>query len=165
MRKELFRVRKINSRLIRITDVADTHMYLVLGDNKAALLDTGVGVGDLRALVEKLTDKPVTVLITHGHIDHAMGAGQFEKAHMNPKDHDLFIEHSDPDMRIRNIHGELFGPKNPETAFVMAEMLSVISSIYLFAIVMGLITALPVYADNTYVQTSSDEYEAPLIIT
>ena len=47
----------------------------------------------------------------------------------------------------------------------IATTVSVISSIYLFAIVMGLITALPVYADNTYVQTSSDEYEAPLIIT
>ena len=37
--------------------------------------------------------------------------------------------------------------------------------ICLLAIVMVLITALPVYADNTYVQTSSDEYETPLIIT
>ena len=124
MRKGFFHVEEINSRLIRITDVADTHMYLVLGDNESALLDTGVGVGDLRDLVKKLTDKPVKVLITHGHIDHAMGAGQFEKVYMNKKDHDLYIEHSDPDMRVRYIHGVLFGdPENPETAFVTKEML------------------------------------------
>ena len=46
MRKDFFCVVEINSRLIRITDVADTHMYLVLGDNESALLDTGVGVGE-----------------------------------------------------------------------------------------------------------------------
>lgn len=37
--------------------------------------------------------------------------------------------------------------------------------ICLFAIVMVLITALPVFADSTYVQTGGDEYETPLIIT
>ena len=76
--KALFRVEEINPCLVRITDVADTHFYLIRGDRKAALLDTGVGCGDLRSLVERLTDKPLIVLITHGHIDHAMGAGQFE---------------------------------------------------------------------------------------
>lgn len=63
--------------LTRIWDVARTAMYLVEGTEKAVLLDTGVGVGDLKELVGELTDKPVTVLVTHGHVDHAMGAAGF----------------------------------------------------------------------------------------
>jgi glyoxylase-like metal-dependent hydrolase (beta-lactamase superfamily II) len=44
--------------------------YLALGEERAALIDTGYGMGDMRGLVELLTDLPVTVVITHTHIDH-----------------------------------------------------------------------------------------------
>ncbi len=80
--------------LTRIWDVAHTAMYLVEGTKKAVLVDTGVGVGDLKAFVEQLTDKPITVLITHGHVDHAMGAGPFERVYMSPLDKEVYLEHS-----------------------------------------------------------------------
>jgi len=44
--------------------------YLALGKEKAALIDTGYGMSDMRGLVELLTDLPVTVVITHTHVDH-----------------------------------------------------------------------------------------------
>lgn len=80
--------------LTRIWDIAHTAMYLVEGREKAILIDTGAGVGDLRACVAQLTDKPLTVLITHGHVDHAMGAGQFERVYMSPLDEAVYCEHS-----------------------------------------------------------------------
>jgi hydroxyacylglutathione hydrolase len=46
------------------------NMYLLEGREKALLIDTGWGAGNLRALVEKLTSKPVIVTNTHGHLDH-----------------------------------------------------------------------------------------------
>ena len=61
-------------------------MYLVEGRDQAALIDTGSGLGFLKAYVEKLTDKPILVLLTHGHVDHAMGAGEFETVYMNRAD-------------------------------------------------------------------------------
>ena len=61
-------------------------MYLAQGQERAVLMDTSVGIRGLRALVEELTDKPVTVLISHGHPDHAMGVGEFETAYMNHQD-------------------------------------------------------------------------------
>lgn len=89
-----YRVEALRPGLTRIWDVAGTAMYLVEGTEKAALLDTGVGVGDLKALVDSLTDKPVTVLLTHGHVDHAMGAGGFEDVRMSPLDLEIYREHS-----------------------------------------------------------------------
>ena len=40
----------------------ETHCYLLLGKERALLIDTGLGVGDLRAQVEQLTDLPVYAL-------------------------------------------------------------------------------------------------------
>ncbi|MBN1316882.1 MAG: MBL fold metallo-hydrolase [Anaerolineales bacterium] len=44
--------------------------YLVTGDDKAVLIDTGMGIGNIRAEVERLTDRPVVVVNTHAHFDH-----------------------------------------------------------------------------------------------
>lgn len=80
--------------MTRIWDVARTAMYLVEGEDRAILIDTGVGVGDLKPVVDGLTGKPVTVLLTHGHVDHAMGALGFEDVYISPLDQDVFRDHS-----------------------------------------------------------------------
>ena len=51
---------------------------LVIGDNKAALIDTGCGIGDLRQAVKEITDKPVLVINTHTHTDHIGSNRQFK---------------------------------------------------------------------------------------
>jgi glyoxylase-like metal-dependent hydrolase (beta-lactamase superfamily II) len=55
------------------------YMYLLEGNEKALLLDTGYGAGNLRAFVERLTDKPILVANTHYHPDHSAGNGEFEE--------------------------------------------------------------------------------------
>ncbi len=44
--------------------------YLVLGSKKALLFDTGMGISNIKAVVEKLTALPVSVLNSHTHNDH-----------------------------------------------------------------------------------------------
>lgn len=51
----------------------NVNCYLLIGQEKAMLIDTAYGEGDLRYLVEQLTDLPVTVVNTHGHFDHTGG--------------------------------------------------------------------------------------------
>ena len=53
--------------------------YLILGQDTAVLFDTGNGIGNIKAVVDQLTDKPVTVLNSHTHFDHIGGNFQFDK--------------------------------------------------------------------------------------
>lgn len=56
--------------------------YLIEGETGALLFDSGMGIGNMRALVESLTDKPITLVCSHSHFDHVGGAWQFDGSHM-----------------------------------------------------------------------------------
>jgi glyoxylase-like metal-dependent hydrolase (beta-lactamase superfamily II) len=83
-----FKTEKVSERITRIYAFSSELMYLVEGEERAALLDSGSGIGFVRPLVEQLTQKPVIVLLTHGHVDHAMGASEFppENVYINKED-------------------------------------------------------------------------------
>ena len=61
-------------------------MFLLVGSEKSMLIDTGIGIGDLKAAVRAITDKPLIVVLTHNHGDHAGNARQFDEIWLNPKD-------------------------------------------------------------------------------
>jgi len=70
------------------------YMYLLVGNEKALLVDSGYGLLDLNAVVKTITDKPVICVCTHGHLDHAPGACQFEDAYLHSKDFDVYKQHT-----------------------------------------------------------------------
>src|SRR4051812_29998104 len=55
----------------------ETLATLIIGREKAALIDTGCGIGDLRKAVRAVTDKPIVVVNTHTHTDHIGSNHQF----------------------------------------------------------------------------------------
>lgn len=65
-----------------ITNRWQNFMYLLIGQEKALLIDTGYGEGNLREFVEQITKKPVIVLNTHGHFDHTGGNAWWPEAWM-----------------------------------------------------------------------------------
>jgi glyoxylase-like metal-dependent hydrolase (beta-lactamase superfamily II) len=51
--------------------------YLIIGDKRALLFDSGLGMGHLAEVVHKLTSLPVIVLNSHTHFDHVGGSYEF----------------------------------------------------------------------------------------
>ena len=64
-------------------------LFLIVGDSRALLIDTGTATFDLPALIGCLTPLPVDVALTHGHMDHAGGMGWFHRVHLHPADFHL----------------------------------------------------------------------------
>ncbi len=83
---DLFKHEWLKNEIIRIYDASDTIIYLIIGKEKAALIDTGYGLGDLNKYVKQFIDLPIIALMTHAHRDHAMGSVQFE-SYLNPLDY------------------------------------------------------------------------------
>lgn len=96
---EAFRSEYVTENIIRIRDVMDVAMYLVIGKEKACLLDTGCGLGDLANYVNTLCDKPLIVVLTHGHFDHTGGAAAFADVYLHPKDEAVYQKHNAPAYR------------------------------------------------------------------
>jgi glyoxylase-like metal-dependent hydrolase (beta-lactamase superfamily II) len=53
--------------------------YLVVGNKRAVQIDTGMGIGNVKKEIERLTDLPVTVVNTHAHSDHVGDNHRFEE--------------------------------------------------------------------------------------
>lgn len=96
---EYYQYEKITADVTKITDLAGVAAFLVEGKEKAALLDTCSGVGDLKSVVERLTTLPLIVICTHGHVDHAGGTYDFEPVYLSNKDYELAKRHTTLEMR------------------------------------------------------------------
>ena len=67
-----------------------TTMYLIEGKDKAMLIDTGTKCEKLNEVIRKITQKPLVVVITHMHGDHAGNMDQFNEIYMHAADTVLF---------------------------------------------------------------------------
>lgn len=56
----------------------ETISYLILGQKRALLFDTGMGISDLKSVTSELTRLPIAVLNSHTHDDHVGDNWQFE---------------------------------------------------------------------------------------
>lgn len=87
--KSWFKVKQVADKVWRIDDNGGDFMYLVEGDEKALLIDTGRGYADLLAYIKSITKLPLMVVNTHGHHDHACGNFQFKQVYAHPNDFNL----------------------------------------------------------------------------
>ncbi len=53
--------------------------FLILGKERALMWDSGLGIFNTRALAEKITDLPITLLNSHEHPDHIGGNYRFDE--------------------------------------------------------------------------------------
>lgn len=97
--ESIYTVRELEPGFFRIGN-SGVFMDLIVGSHHALLFDTGYGFGELKALVREITDKPLYVVNSHGHVDHACGNAQFGGAYIHPDDMELCREHNTPEFRL-----------------------------------------------------------------
>jgi hydroxyacylglutathione hydrolase len=114
-----FTVKEIAQKVWRIDDHGGDNMYLVEGDQKALLIDTGTGVADLTTLIKSITNLPVIVVNTHGHPDHVGGNFQFTEVYAQPQDNELIVRFSSEVNHQNSVQSTL--AKNPEFKSVLLE--------------------------------------------
>ena len=112
---QYYSAEKLNTHMTAIRSLTGEIMYLIEGKEKAVLVDTCLGVGHLRRFVETLTEKPITVILTHGHVDHALGAPEFDEVYMNSADKAIYEAMSPLEERKGYIQANL-GGKLPDFA-------------------------------------------------
>ena len=105
MEKELY-IREMRPGIYLMDEAHETTGYLVVGEEKACVIDTMNGYNDLHRAVRELTDKPLVVVNTHGHPDHIFGNMYFDHAYLHPADLPL---------------AKMFTADNPEFAAYCAE--------------------------------------------
>ena len=79
--KDWFSVEKIDDDTFAISEYKhweETHCYLLIGDTQAILIDTGLGIANIKHVVESITSLPILVVTTHSHWDHIGGHRYFE---------------------------------------------------------------------------------------
>lgn len=108
---ERIRVTQINPHVYLMDDAGEATGYLVVGEEKALVIDTMNGYEDVNAVVKSITPLPVIVVNTHGHCDHIYGNLYFDHAYIHPADMKLAYEHSHFDEFLKNC--EKYGLKMP----------------------------------------------------
>lgn len=87
-------VTEIAPRTWCLSEFRLVNAFLIEGEERAALVDTGCGIGDLAREVRELTDKPLIILLTHTHFDHDGGIYEFPgvTVYVNPLDGERIAE-------------------------------------------------------------------------
>jgi glyoxylase-like metal-dependent hydrolase (beta-lactamase superfamily II) len=75
---EWFAVQRLREGVYLVGEPMHVNSYLIVGSRRAVLLDTGMGIGDIRACVRDVTDRPVLVVNSHYHFDHVGGNHLFD---------------------------------------------------------------------------------------
>lgn len=84
-----FTIEEINDKTFAISEYGQSekvHSYLLLGNKYALLIDTGLGIGNIKNQVDKLTSLPVKVVTTHAHWDHIGGHKHFKDIYVHQDD-------------------------------------------------------------------------------
>jgi len=79
-------IEELQPGLFAIDDRKENSMYLVVGEKKALLIDTGIMEENIMPVIRSLTGKPIELALTHAHIDHMYHSEEFEKVFLHKDD-------------------------------------------------------------------------------
>ena len=65
-------------------------MFVLEGEEKALLIDTGMNMPDAADIAKTVTSKPLELMNTHADRDHISGNGAFEELYMSPAEEENY---------------------------------------------------------------------------
>lgn len=89
-----FTIQKIDEKTYAISELGHwekVHSFLLLGDTKAALIDTGLGIDHMKRITDQLTDLPIDVITTHVHSDHIGSHGDYDNIFVHEDERDWLV--------------------------------------------------------------------------
>lgn len=96
MSQTVYEVHRLDEASWRIEE-GGVRTFLVQGSERAMLVDSGFGTGNLREVVDSLTSLPVMLVNTHADRDHVGCNALFGPAFMHPAEYDRYCEKSGGD--------------------------------------------------------------------
>lgn len=115
----MYNTRQINDYTWMITDHDNDAIYVIAGNERAMVIDSGMDHDPLMPIVRSLTDKPPFLVLTHGHIDHIGRSGEFDEVYLDQNDFEVYREHTHLDMGKFQSEGLPF--RDPDALKVMPE--------------------------------------------
>ena len=97
----MFNTRQIAPGVEHIEDAMGVCMTLIEGKREALLIDAGYGLESVSDFVRTRTEKPVRLILTHGHHDHILGARWFAESWIHPAEMEEFLLRTGRDQRER----------------------------------------------------------------
>lgn len=94
LKDDWFTVKKIDTSTYVISEYGhweQVHSFLLLGEERAMLIDTGLGIDNIKRMTDKLTSLPIFVMTTHVHWDHIGSHGSFDEIYVHAADVDWLV--------------------------------------------------------------------------
>lgn len=92
LKESWFTVEEVDNKTFAISEYnhwEKVHSYLILADKYACLIDTGLGIGNIKEITDSLTDLPLKVITTHVHWDHIGGHSLYDNISVHKNDVEL----------------------------------------------------------------------------
>ena len=86
---DIYSVNKLSETIFQINE-GSVRCFLCVGSERAMLIDSGYGKGNLKAFVETLTDKPILLVNTHADGDHTGCNASFGETRMHPSEFEYY---------------------------------------------------------------------------
>ena len=94
--RKMYKIKELADGVYGIDSTA-VMSWLIVGKTSAMLIDTAYGFEDLRQVIRHITDLPVTVVNSHGHIDHSGGNFYFDTPIcIHEADVEVYRRHNQP---------------------------------------------------------------------
>ena len=100
-----WRTVRISENVYQLYESCGVFCSLVTGEKYALLIDTGYGFGDIVSKVRAVTDLPLKVINTHGHVDHIQGNKYFDEVMIHEADKKLIRLHSSLPVKLTAFSG------------------------------------------------------------